>query len=112
MIDRRPHMATKILEWVAQGHTEPLDLDLDPRLRVATLSETTLIHIEMREEAIGLQARENTVKGHSLRVLEEEVLLVHSLHMASVDMRPATALRLEETRKVSSLFKSNRILSA
>lgn len=112
MIDLPPHTATKILEWVAQGLIEPLDRDLDPRLRVATLFETTSIHIVMRDEVIGLQVQENTVRGHSLQALEEEVLQVHSLHIAPVGMRPVTALRLEETRKVSSLFKLNRILSA
>jgi hypothetical protein len=85
MSDPLHRTVPKIPAWVAEGHTEHLDLDQDLHLRAERHFATTSTHTEMRDEVTELQAHAITVSDPFLLVQEVEAQLV-TFHLYMVEV--------------------------
>lgn len=105
-------MELQTLGLPLEDHIEPLDRAPDlPHLHVATLSETTLIHIETSEGVIEPPQAGITVNAHSLLDYEGEVRSARS-HLCTAEvvaMLPKSVLQCAAQMRMSSHLILNRI---
>jgi hypothetical protein len=107
-----PPMELQTLGLPLEDHIEPLDRAPDlPHLHVATLSETTLIHIETSEGVIEPPQAGITVNAHSLLDYEGEVRSARS-HLCTAEvvaMLPESVLQCAAQMRMLSHLILNRI---